>query len=480
MADTTHDDHGHGHGHGAGDHTHGSGDHPFGLDDHEWHYVKIWALLCLLLTISVLGPFVGIVWVTLITAFGIAVVKAYLVVKHFMHLTLEPKYVAYICGTALAFMSLLFFFVAPDVMEHEGRNWDNVAAASATTAAHQGDAELSAPDVYANVCASCHGENGDGHGPSTAALRRPPSFTDAKFWEQRDRERIVQAIAEGGHGIGASRAMPAYDHRFSEEQNRTARRRRDGVPPAAGADRSRPRATPDGSDARGGGRRARRRGGRRGARCACGGLLHPPPAAPLIEPMSAPSTIAMAPPTSRREPLVPSGVLAMLVFVVTEIMFFAGLISAYVIAEGMTEGGWPPPDQPRLPIEATAVNTAALLLSGVVLFYAGRIFKSDKKRARPLFVVALLLGAGFVVFQGIEWVRLIGQGLTLTFSTHGAFFYVIVGTHGLHALAAILALGWAALAARRDALTGTALATVQIFWYFVVGVWPVLYYLVYL
>ena len=57
---------------------------------------------------------------------------------------------------------------------------------------------------------------------------------------------------------------------------------------------------------------------------------------------------------------------------------------------------------------------------------------------------------------------------------------MIVGTHGLHALAAILALGWAALAARRDALTGTALATVQIFWYFVVGVWPVLYYLVYL
>ena len=419
MADTTHDDHGHGHGHGAGDHTHGSGDHPFGLDDHEWHYVKIWALLCLLLTISVLGPFVGIVWVTLITAFGIAVVKAYLVVKHFMHLTLEPKYVAYICGTALAFMSLLFFFVAPDVMEHEGRNWDNVAAASATTAAHQGDAELSAPDVYANVCASCHGENGDGHGPSTAALRRPPSFTDAKFWEQRDRERIVQAIAEGGHGIGASRAMPAYNHRFSEEQigqladvvmafrpppERTA--------PALAQPPTAP--TPEVAVAEPAGEEA-------GAA----------PAAPAevsfirrrlhlsIEPMSAPSTIAMAPPTSRREPLVPSGVLAMLVFVVTEIMFFAGLISAYVIAEGMTEGGRPPPIS-RLRIEATAVNTAALLLSGVVLFYAGRIFKSDKKRARPLFVVALLLGAGFVVFQGIEWVRLIGQGLTLTFSTHGA------------------------------------------------------------
>ena len=43
----------------------------------------------------------------------------------------------------------------------------------------------------------------------------------------------------------------------------------------------------------------------------------------------------------------------------------------------------------------------------------------------------------FVVFQGFEWVRLIGEGLTMTSGTLGAFFYLIVGMHALHAFAAI-------------------------------------------
>ncbi|MGB5702243.1 MAG: cytochrome c oxidase subunit 3, partial [Polyangiales bacterium] len=67
----------------------------------------------------------------------------------------------------------------------------------------------------------------------------------------------------------------------------------------------------------------------------------------------------------RREPVVPSGVLGMLMFVATEIMFFSGLISAFVIGKSNAIGGWPPPGQPRLPVEETALNTAALLASGV-------------------------------------------------------------------------------------------------------------------
>jgi caa(3)-type oxidase subunit IV len=87
------------------------------------NYVKIWAILVALLLVSVLGPMLGIKAVTLITAFGIAVVKAYLVGKHFMHLGLEPRFVSYMVATVLVFMLLFFAGTAPDVMQHEGSGW---------------------------------------------------------------------------------------------------------------------------------------------------------------------------------------------------------------------------------------------------------------------------------------------------------------------------------------------------------------------
>jgi len=189
--------------------------------------------------------------------------------------------------------------------------------------------------------------------------------------------------------------------------------------------------------------------------------------------------LAKVQPLPVRYQIVPHGVMGMLIFVVTEAMLFAGLISAFLIVKGAASV-WPPPDQPRLPAEATAVNTAALLLSGAVLFWAGRAFDRDREAAKRPMAAALALGMFFVGFQGYEWVQLIGQGLTLTSSTHGGFFYLIVGTHGLHAVAAIAALAWAFRGLLAGTLTYQQLAPVQIFWYFVVGVWPVLYMLVYL
>ena len=85
------------------------------MSDHAAHashppvnYVRIWQILLALLVVSVLGPMIGIKIVTLITAFGIAVVKAYLVAKNFMHLNVQPRYVMYLLGTTLVFMLLLF------------------------------------------------------------------------------------------------------------------------------------------------------------------------------------------------------------------------------------------------------------------------------------------------------------------------------------------------------------------------------------
>lgn len=184
----------------------------------------------------------------------------------------------------------------------------------------------------------------------------------------------------------------------------------------------------------------------------------------------------------RRERLAPNGVFGMGLFVFTEVMLFAAFISSFTIARSNAIPGlWPPPNQPRLPVETTAFNTAALLASGLLLFLAHRAYRRRGPRAavRPM-TAAVLLGAFFVAFQGFEWAALLRQGLTLTSSQMGAFFYVIVGAHAAHAVAALIAMVvvWRALRAGR--LAPSVFGAVQFFWYFVVLMWPVIYLRVYL
>ena len=196
---------------------------------------------------------------------------------------------------------------------------------------------------------------------------------------------------------------------------------------------------------------------------------------------SATADFERGPEPVRREQLIPNGVMGMIAFIFTELMFFAGLISAHTIVRSQVAGQmWPPFGQPRLPVEETAVNTAALMASGIVLVLTWFAFRRDPRLARIPLLIALGLGAFFVLFQGAEWVALLGEGLTMTSSTYGAFFYLIVGAHGLHALGALIALGWIYAKLDRGTLTGHQLATVSAFWYFVVLVWPVLYWRVYL
>lgn len=198
-----------------------------------------------------------------------------------------------------------------------------------------------------------------------------------------------------------------------------------------------------------------------------------------------------------RKPLVPSSVLAMLIFILTEMMFFAGLISAFLIAKGSATNGWPPPGQPRLPIEETALNTGALLVSGLLLFLANRALRASadqtpgtqasthptiqpSTKGTRLFVASIVLGTVFVGFQGAEWVALVREGLTMTTNTHGSFFYLLVGMHALHAVAALIAMVLAYRRLGRGTLKPSTLWATSLFWYFVVLLWPVLYHQVYL
>ena len=101
--------------------------HGGGAAVHHRNYVKIWAILTGLLVVSVLGPMVGIRLVTLIAAFGIALVKAYLVAKNFMHLDIEKPIVGWLLAVALILMVVLYAGVAPDVEKSKGQNWEKTA-----------------------------------------------------------------------------------------------------------------------------------------------------------------------------------------------------------------------------------------------------------------------------------------------------------------------------------------------------------------
>lgn len=198
--------------------------------------------------------------------------------------------------------------------------------------------------------------------------------------------------------------------------------------------------------------------------------------------MSADSTVIPFRPRPRRADKVASnGVMGMALFIFVEVMLFAGFITAFAIVKSRAPGSvWPPPDQPRLPFERTALNTTALLASGIVLLLAHRAFQRGKTNVGGPLLLATALGGAFVALQGVEWAALLGEGLTLTSSTYGSLFYTIIGAHALHAVVAIGALAWAWTRLLSERLTKETLSTVALFWYFVVLVWPFLYFQVYL
>lgn len=207
----------------------------------------------------------------------------------------------------------------------------------------------------------------------------------------------------------------------------------------------------------------------------------------ITDPMGELAMPAPAPAPARpggrriRRTAVPDAVVGTLVAVVVEIMVFAGFISAFLIAKKpLPPILWPPPDQPRFPVAETAGNSVALLLSGLACWLAVRAFRKGSASARPLFLAAGLLGFAFVALQGVEWAQLLVGGLTLRSSLAGAYFYLLVGAHALHAMAGLLVLWWATARLTRGTLQPAQASATRIYWTFVVGLWPVLYWLVYL
>jgi heme/copper-type cytochrome/quinol oxidase subunit 3 len=190
---------------------------------------------------------------------------------------------------------------------------------------------------------------------------------------------------------------------------------------------------------------------------------------------------------ARRAPIA-GGTLAMLVFVAFEAMMFAGLVGAFMLTRATSDGIWPPSGQPWFPLGETIINTAALLVSGALVFRAGRVWERGAARIGPLLLAAIALGLFFLFFQGVVWVTLIREGLTLTSSQHGIFFCLIMGMHGANTVGALIYLGVAWLRLKplsdveegRGELSSGTFSAACVLWYFAVGAWPVLCLFLYL
>jgi len=101
-------------------------------EEHAAHhgpsYFKTYVTLMVLMFTSLLGAWIGkeveILAITLISAFGIALIKAYLVAARFMHLNIEKRYIVYMLTTCLAFMFLFYTAIVSDIQGQTGTNWE--------------------------------------------------------------------------------------------------------------------------------------------------------------------------------------------------------------------------------------------------------------------------------------------------------------------------------------------------------------------
>ena len=176
-----------------------------------------------------------------------------------------------------------------------------------------------------------------------------------------------------------------------------------------------------------------------------------------------------------------SSIIGVIMVIVVEMMFFGGLISAFVLAEA-GQVDWPPADQPRLPFWLTFGNMVVLLFSAFTLHQYLKTLKEENKEKRNLFILSIALGTVFFLIQGYEWVRILLFGMHTGRGLFTSFFYTIIGLHGFHVLVGLILLFYVYQLIRKtknkEEIQNYA-RTAGLFWFFVVLLWPALYYLIY-
>jgi len=180
-----------------------------------------------------------------------------------------------------------------------------------------------------------------------------------------------------------------------------------------------------------------------------------------------------------------NGKIAMWLFLASEVMFFTGLIGAYIVLRfGQPAGNWPQPHI-TLNVPLTAINTFLLICSSVTLVWGLQSIQAgDRTKGNLGLLLTTVLGATFVGVQAYEYYELwIHRGLTAQTNIFGSCFYVMTGFHGLHVMAGVVALTVLTYKGFAGRFSPTYYAPVELtglYWHFVDLVWILLFAIVYL
>jgi len=174
--------------------------------------------------------------------------------------------------------------------------------------------------------------------------------------------------------------------------------------------------------------------------------------------------------------------MGMWVFLGSEVLFFTGLISTFLLLRARSTVLAVEPLVGSIPL--VGLNTFILLTSSLTVVLAHDSAVKGKKGLLNLFLfLTAVLGATFVSLQGLEYSRLYAEKLTWTGSGLGTSFFTLTGFHGLHVIIGVIWCLAILPRALRGNFTEKEYGGIEIFglyWHFVDIVWILLFTLIYL
>jgi heme/copper-type cytochrome/quinol oxidase subunit 3 len=169
-------------------------------------------------------------------------------------------------------------------------------------------------------------------------------------------------------------------------------------------------------------------------------------------------------------------------FIGSECLFFASLISTYMVYKGRSVVGPYPEEILNIPL--TSVSTFVLLMSSLAMVLALDAVQRGNKRGSLVWLGAvILLGSTFLGFQVYEFNHFVHEGLTIGTNVFGSSFFVLTGFHGAHVTGGVIWMITLWVLAARGKLPPADSLKVEIaglYWHFVDIVWIVIFTLVYL
>jgi cytochrome c oxidase subunit III len=167
----------------------------------------------------------------------------------------------------------------------------------------------------------------------------------------------------------------------------------------------------------------------------------------------------------------------MAIGIVSVLMFFMALASAFLVRKGGPD--WVPV---RIPV-LLWLNTVILVASSGTLELARkRLSTGDARGFRNSWLVTTVLGMAFLIGQVVAWRMLTGQGIYLSSNPASSFFYVFTGAHALHLVGGVIALIYVAMRNFDLAKVSRTVAAdvTSYFWHFLDALWLFLVVLLYL